>query len=68
MVAPLDVFELGYYETNWLGCVNTLREALDLAKNRGRGNYCVFSQKAHEKDYYEVTTTGEARGCRARLR
>ena len=58
IITPLDVFALKYLETNWLGVTETLQDALDLAKQRGEGKYCVFSQKSHEKEYYEVSAAG----------
>jgi len=58
MVAPLDVFAVVNGEPKWLGCAETLANALELARKHGVGSYFVFSQKTEHKNFYEVTADG----------
>jgi len=58
MVAPLDVFAIGDSDSRWLGCTETLAEAVDLIQKAGPGSYLVFSQTTHHKSLYNVTRDG----------
>jgi hypothetical protein len=44
MIAPLDVFAIDDSDSRWLGCAETLAEAVDLIQKTGPGSYLVFSQ------------------------
>jgi hypothetical protein len=55
MIAPLDVFAIGDGDSHWLGCTETLAEAVDLIQKTGPGSYLVFSQTTHHKNLYNVT-------------
>ena len=54
----LDVFSIANGETNWLGCVGTLDEAIKLLSQRGEGSYAVFSQQTRGKEVYDVSADG----------
>ena len=54
MVAPLDIFAVNG-EPKWLGCAETLAQAIDLIRKTGSGSYFVFSQKTGHKHFYKNT-------------
>jgi hypothetical protein len=58
MIAPLDVFALKSGEPKWLGCAETLAQAIELMRKAGSGSYFVFSQQAVRKNFYEVNAEG----------
>ena len=58
MVAPLDVFAVKNGEPKWLGCAESLAQAIELLRNTGSGSYFVFSQQTGHKNFYEVSTEG----------
>jgi hypothetical protein len=62
MVAPLDVFAVKNGEPNWLGCAESLPQAMELLRNTGSGSYLVFSQQTGHKNFYEVSTEGVVSG------
>jgi len=58
MVAPLDVFAVNNGEPRWLGCAQSLAQAIDLLRESGSGSYFVFSQQTGHKNFYDVTVEG----------
>ena len=56
IIAPLDVFRLNSNDVG--GCITTvdsLLEALNAVRKRGRGEYIVYSQKTGRRRFYTVT-------------
>jgi hypothetical protein len=58
MIAPLDVFAAKGDQPMWLGCAETLVDALDLIRNKGVGSYVVYSAQTGHKNHYEVNADG----------
>ena len=58
MIAPLDVFVIGDADSQWLGCAETLTQALELIEKTGPGAYLVFSQTTQHKNLYRVNADG----------
>jgi hypothetical protein len=58
MVAGLDVFAVNHGQPKWLGCTETLAQAILLLRDAGPGSYLVFSQQTGYKDHYEVSADG----------
>ena len=58
MIAPLDVFVVNGDQPEWLGCAETLADALTLIRNKGVGSYVVYSQQTGHKNHYEVNPDG----------
>ena len=59
IIAPLDVFRLNSNDVG--GCITTvdsLLEALNAVRKRGRGEYIVYSQKTGRRRFYEVAGDG----------
>ena len=61
MIPPLDLLAIRKNETVWLCAAETLKHALEIARNRGAGRYIVFSHQTEHKNYYEVTADGEVK-------
>jgi len=61
MRPPLDVFAIEKTGTVWLGAVETLEQALEIARKAGTGSYFVFSQRTGHKTRYVVDTAGTIR-------
>jgi hypothetical protein len=59
MIAPLDVFAVHDSESKWLGCAQTLVEALELIRSAGPGEYFVFSQTTEHTAFYKVGLHGD---------
>jgi hypothetical protein len=59
MVSSLDVFALKSGEPKWVGCAETLAQAIELMrKEGGSGSYFVFSQQTGHKNFYETSAEG----------
>jgi hypothetical protein len=58
MAAPLDVVAFQGSGPKWLGCAETLENALDLIRKTGPGLYFVFPQETQRYSYYEVDSDG----------
>ena len=58
MVPSLDVFAANNGEPKWLGCTETLAQAIQLLRNAGSGSYFVFAQQNGHKDHFEVSRDG----------
>ena len=58
MVAPLDIFSVRRNEPRWLGCTETVENALVLAVHAGDGLYLVFSHATGHKQFYKVGADG----------
>jgi hypothetical protein len=62
MDAHLDVFAVREIEVeiepDWLGCTESLAEALQLIQRTGPGSYFVSYQKAEHKSFYKVSLDG----------
>ena len=58
MVPRLDLFATENARVRWLGCAETLVQALELVSKRGPGSYFVFSQETGRRNFYEVTSNG----------
>ena len=59
MIAPLDVFVVNGDQPEWLGCAETLADALTVIRNKGIGSYVVYSQQTGHKNHYEVNAAGQ---------
>ena len=59
MIPPLDVFWIDNNEPIWLESVETLTQALEIARRRGHGSYFVFSQQTGHKTHYRVDPNGQ---------
>jgi hypothetical protein len=58
-LVPWDVFAANNSDApNWLGCAETLAQAMQLLRKAGAGSYFVFSQQTGYKDHYEVNADG----------
>ena len=51
MVAPLDIFAVNNGESKWLGCAESIAQAIDLIRKTGSGSYFVFSQQTGHKSF-----------------
>ena len=60
MIAPLDIFAVNNGEATWLGCAESIAQAIDVIRKTGSGSYFVFSQKTGHKNFYEVNRDGIA--------
>jgi hypothetical protein len=58
MIAPLKVFAIGDSDSQWLGCAETLAEALELIEKTGPGAYLVFSSTTHRRNLYRASPDG----------
>jgi hypothetical protein len=58
VVTPLDVFAANNGEPKWLGCTESLAQAILLLRDAGAGSYFVFSEQTGYKDHYEVSANG----------
>ena len=59
MIAPLDVFQLDSKDVGVLiSTVDSLLEALAVIRDRGSGEYIVYSRKSGRRRLYEVTEDG----------
>jgi hypothetical protein len=62
MHANLDVFAVREIEVeiepDWLGCTESLAEALQLIRRTGPGSYFVSYQKTEHKSFYKVSLDG----------
>lgn len=61
MIPPLDVFVLKGNEPRWLGCAETLAQALDIARREGTGSYFVFSHQTGNRTLYQINGDGEVK-------
>lgn len=59
MIPPLDVFALKGNEPRWLGCAETMSQALDMARREGAGSYFVFSHQTGNRTLYQINANGE---------
>jgi hypothetical protein len=57
MIVPLVVLTVS--GDNSLTAAESLPQALAFMRDRGEGEYLVFSQKTGRKNFYEVTANGE---------
>jgi hypothetical protein len=58
MIAPLDIFVANGDRPVWLGCAETLVDALTLIRNKGVGSYVVYSHQTGHTNHYEVNADG----------
>ena len=65
MVPPLDTFAVTNGRPRWLGCADTLANALAFAKSQGEGLYFVFSLQTGRKEFYKVGPDGSVEGADA---
>ena len=54
MDPSFDVFAANNGQPMWLGCTETLAQAVQWLRSAGSGSYFVFSAQNGQTDHYEV--------------
>jgi hypothetical protein len=62
MILPLDVFKVDdAKETEWLGAVESVAQALELAQGKGVGTYMLYSHVTEDRTFYVIDAQGAVR-------
>jgi hypothetical protein len=65
VIPQFDVFLINDNKPIWLGAVEALVQAFEIARNTGTGTYMVLSQQTGHKTAYTVDATGAIRPTHA---